>query len=195
MATWRPPFMWPAYVGRLPCGPRMSARADRPSLRRPAPAPRFGERARRQRRRGGLQRFGELSRTLQLHHARLVHVKGAVDLDLHGVTASGGRAVVLGDVAAGVGLVAADAIAARAAAPIRAPRPPKARRWRRTGRRARCPATPPRQASTASNGSRPGSPRRIAPARARSVPPAAGDRDDAGRRRAPARRRPACGPR
>ena len=57
--------------------------------------------------------FGELRRALQLHHARLVHVKGAVDLDLHGVAAGGGRAVMLGDVAAGVGLVAADAIAAR----------------------------------------------------------------------------------
>ena len=36
----------------------------------------------------------------------LIHVEGAVDFDLQGVAAQGGRAIVLGDEAAGIGLVA-----------------------------------------------------------------------------------------
>jgi hypothetical protein len=43
--------------------------------------------------------------TRRLRERRLVHVKRAVDLDLHGMRAGCGRAVMFGDEAAGIGLV------------------------------------------------------------------------------------------
>ena len=161
LATASGPFFWAVELGRTR-GDAGRTAPQRRSIRRPRgraaapaaesrPAGRPGFRDRRRR--------SERGRALV---APLVHVERAVDLELDRVQAGRRVAVVLGDEAARIGLVAADHVAAAAQRRFDGLGDDRRRNSCRSGRPARCrraAARPWRRRSTASNGSRP-APRR-----------------------------------